>query len=482
MTKNFVRSLAIAALACTGASAVQAQTQTVLQLGYPSAAPGAVPCLYTTNVAGISADPQTGNLVAVGDFTTGCPQTGSALPLPVIVPGPNDWQLPNSWAIGQPATFQWAAVNAASCTYGGSFANGWPSGQSACSTGASCQTLHNVTLSPPSAGQYQFSLTCTNATGSTTSTSGVRTVSSNPPVITAGPMTWSVLPWSSGQTKTVTWSASNADSCGFSATTLPNGVSLQQFLSGGVSVCSSAASCALNNSLTLNATVAGTYGVSLNCTNSSGGNVSSSQSWNVTQSTATCLSPATGWNRLTTAQIYYQSFWQGAGVKDVTEFASIWGRNYSVTGAPIVNQWPGRAQQLVMPAIGINQFVSAKFRTPSSGATKGHTFLIDPTSYGLSGGDGVGPVARVSMTVSTKCGDFDTNSAFIPSQCTASQMAANDIFGIYTNSPVGCSLQPDTEYYLNVIYAPLTSPATAVFNGFNGSTAVTFPQNTQVIP
>ncbi len=481
MTKNFIRSLSIAALLSTGVSAVKAQT--VLQLSYPSTAPGSVPCLYTTNGAGISADPQTGNLVANGDFTTGCPQTGPALPLPVIVPGPGDWQLPTAWSIGQVAPVQWAAVNAASCTYGGSSANGWPSGQTACSSTATCQTLHDVSLSPPTSGQYQFSLTCNNATGGTTSTSPFRTVSTNPPVITAGPTSWNVLPWTAGQTKSVSWSASNANSCGFTATTLPSGVALNQFLSGGVSSCSNAGSCALNNSLTLNATVPGTYGVTLTCTNSSGGNATSTQSWNVSQSSsATCLSPAAGWNRVENAQIFYQSPFQNIGFQDVTQFDSIWGRNYALQGAPIQYQWPGGAQQLVMPAIGFGQYVAAKFRTPNTAASLGHELLVDPTSFGLSGGNGFTPEARVSMTVSTKCGDFDTASQFIAPFCKASQLYSNESLPIFMNHTAPfCRLQPNTDYYLNIIYAPLTSPASAVFNGFSGSGAVTLLQNVNVV-
>ena len=461
VTKNFLRSLAIAALACTGATSVHAQA--VLELSYPANAPGAVPCIYTTTPQGISADPLTGHLLATGDFaTTGC---GSSLPLPVIVGGPSTWQLPNPWAVNTPASVQWAAANAASCTYGGSSATGWPSSGNACGTAAACETLHNVSLIPTSAGQYQFSLTCTNASGSVSSTSNSVAVSANPPVITQGPSTWNVLPWESSQSRTVQWSATNAANCGFTATTLPTGVTLPQFLSGGTSSCSSQGTCASLNSLILNAPLAGTYAVTLTCNGVGGGSTTNSQSWNVTQNSAgSCLQPAPGWNRLLTTEIY--GFGGNYGFQDATQFDSIWGRNYGAQGFPIAKQWPGVGNQLVGPKIGNQQFIAAKFRTPATGQY-GNNFTVDVTSFGMAGGNGNNSTAKVSITYSTACGDFDLNSVKIPPHCSKSLIGGNQTMGAYVNFGTGahCSLQPNTDYYLNMIYAPLTSPASAVFNG-----------------
>ena len=438
--------------------------QTVLQLSYPASAPGGVPCLYTTNPAGISADPQTGHLLATGDFTTGCPQTGAALPLPVIVPGPSDWQLPNPWAVNQATAVQWAAANAASCTYGGSSASGWPSGTTACGSTATCQTLHNVSLTPLTSGQYQFSLTCNNATGGITSTSEIRNVAVNPPVITQGPADWNVIPWQSGQTRSVQWSANNADNCNFIANTLPSGVALGDFLSQGVKTCTNQNSCALSNNLILNATVPGTYSLTLTCTRTSGGSATSSANWNVTQSSSgSCLHPASAWNRLETAEIYNGAVGNIVGTYDATQFESIWGRDYAAGGTP-TRAWPGVSNQLVMPRMGFGQYIAAKFRTPAAGP--GGSYKTDGTSYQLSGG-GSGNQAKVSMTVSTVCGDFDTGSSNIPPNCTSNQMGGGETFSMFvTNSGPSCRLQPNTDYYFNVIYAPLTSPATAVFNGF----------------
>ena len=485
VTKNFLRSLAIAAVACSGASAAHAQT--VLQLSYPANAPAAAPCIYTTNAAGISADPQSGNLLATGDFTTGCPQTGSALPLPVIVPAPSDWVLPISWAIGEVVGVQWAAPNATSCTYGGSFANGWPAGGNACDNLGTCQTLHNVSLSPPGIGQYQFSLTCSNTTGSVTSTSPARTVVASPPVITAGPSTWSVLPWTSGQTRQVQWSASNANNCNFAATALPNGVTLGQFLSG-TSTCSNSGSCAGPNSLTLNAPVPGQYGLTMTCTNTNGGSATSSNSWTVSQSSSSnCLNPAPGWNRVESANVAKDEVWNGSiGPRDVTIFESVWGRDYSIPGGqsanwPIITQWPGVKNARAGAQIGFQEYLALKFRTPSGAAVRGNNFVMDGTSFSVSGG-GVGTIARVSMTISKVCGDFDTGSNNIPPVCYRSQMLPNDEFPVFTNSgvfgnPPSCSLQPNTDYYLNIILAPLTSPASAVFNGVEGPGIILFQNN-----
>ena len=483
MTKNFLRSFVIAALACAGASALHAQT--VLELSYPANAPGAVPCVYTTNAQGISANPVNGHLLATGDFgATGCPQAGPALPLPVIVPGPGNWQLPNPWAINQSVAVQWAAVNATSCNYGGSSASGWPSGQPACSTTNDCQSLHNVTLSPPSGGQYQFSLTCSNSTGSVTSTSEGRSVSANPPIITQGPSNWNVLPWESGQSKNVQWSATNASDCSFTATTLPAGVTIAQFLSAGVTSCSTQATCSSSNNLILNATVAGTYGVTLTCNGVGGGTTTSSNSWNVTQNSGgTCLQPAPGWNRLTTAEIFNFGAYQSVGFHDATQYDSIWGRNYGdqAGGYPITKQWPGVAQQFVMPKFGNNQFIAAKFHTPASGQ-HGSDLTIDGTSFNSSGGGSNATMARISATVSTACGDFNASSTNIPAHCQWSQRGGFNAFSINSGYPAApiCNLQPNTDYYLNIIYAPLTSPASAVFNGIGGP-GVVLLQNTNVV-
>ena len=468
MTKNLLRSLAIAALACTGATAVHAQT--VLQLSYPANAPGPNPCLYTTNASGISADPLTGNLLAQGDFGTGCPQTGSALPLPVIVPGPSNWVLPNPWAIGQATNVQWAAVNAASCTYGGNSVAAWPSGSSACSSTAACQVLHDVTLVPPSAGQYIFSLTCNNATGGVTSTSQIRDVAANPPVINPGPSSWNVTPWEAGQTRSRSWSATNADNCNFSQNTLPVGVTLGQFLSG-TATCNNLGACAANNGVTLTAPVAGTYSVTLNCSLSTGGSTTSTGTWNVTQSSsAGCLSPS-GWSRLAQSEVY--SVFGSVPGSDVTQFESIWGRNFSDPngGFPITTLWPGIGQQLVIPKIGSGQYIAAKFHTPATGSPS-HNFKDELSSYNASGG-GNGNTAKISATVSTVCGDFDTASPNIPALCKWSQLVGGDTITIGSNFQSGnfCRLQPNTDYYLNLIYSPLTSPATATFNGVGGTGA-----------
>lgn len=322
--------------------------------------------------------------------------------------------------------------------------------------------------------------------GSDTSISDQRTVSNppiNPPVINPGPPNWVVLPWTSGQTKSVIWSATNADSCVVTATT-PSGVTTQQFL-GGITSCLSTG-CGNANALTLAAPVAGQYSATVTCSKTGVADVLSTNSWTVTQnSSATCLNPSPNWNRVESAPIYYQGSTSGfnQGVKDVTAYDSIWGRAYNVSGDPITKQWPGVEQQLVLPRFGNLQYIAAKFRTPAAGGTPGHTLTLDPTSFSANGGGNPSfpNKAKLSITVSTKCGDFNTASPDIPPLCYKSQMGANATFSAYTSVPSSqCSLQPNTDYYLNIIYSPLTSPATAVFNGNNGG--VSLLQNTGVIP
>ena len=73
------------------------------------------------------------------------------------------------------------------------------------------------------------------------------------------------------------------------------------------------------------------------------------------------------------------------------------------------------------------------------------------------------------------CGDFDTGSSNISAHCTWNQLTnGNDItYGVGLGGNL-CTLQPNTDYYLNLIFSPLTSPASAVFNGLNAPSVVLF--------
>lgn len=202
---------------------------------------------------------------------------------------------------------------------------------------------------------------------------------------------------------------------------------------------------------------------------------------------ATCLHPAPGWNRLETAEIFAGGPLSGnaVGVHDVTQFDSIWGRDYAMPGLPITRQWPGVPQQLVMPQFFGNQYIAAQFRTPTTGQPS-HTLVVEGTSFSGSGGyaEAGRHTAELSVTVSTVCGDFDPSSPNIPPSCSWNQLGNMGAVSIAMNYPPServCILQPDTDYYLNIIYAPLTTPASAVFNGLTGYQVVLF-QNQGVSP
>lgn len=485
VTKITLRLLSIAALTFTGVSQVQAQT--VMELKYPSNAPGVAPCVYTTDGAGLSADPATGRLLATGDFGTGCPQTGTALPLPVIVPGPLNWVLPNPWTVGTSVAVQWAAVNAATCSYTGSAATGWPSGTQACA-GSACQSLKNVTLTPTVAGTYTFSMNCVNETGTTTSTSTSAVVSPAAvinPTISAGPGTWgNLLPWAAGGSKSVSWAASNADSCALTGS-FPSGVTLASFVSGSTS-CSSASGCASAHPLTLTAAVAGTYNLSLTCTNNAGGGpVISSNTWTVSPASTGSCATVGSFARKQTANIFYNNSSNTIGNFDVTTFESLWGRDYPSSANPnasgnINATWPGNTG-LATAEYGNGEYLSLKFRTPNVTTWKSSQLSIDGTTFSFAGGGTNSTMAKMSMTVSKSCGDFNTASADIPVNCYKSQMGAGGEMKIVINGSVNtarCVVQPNTDYYLNIIFAPLTSPASAVYNGVGGIVQIrNFPEN-----
>ena len=140
-----------------------AHGQTVIELTDTSQSPN--PCIFTTNAAGVTADPTTGHLKATGTFGQNC-QTAPQ-PVPSINPGPANWVLPGDWAINTSAQVQWAAANSDLCVYDGSEIPAgqqsswpWPTSGVACNSTSSCAAQHNLTLTPTVAGNYKFKLTC----------------------------------------------------------------------------------------------------------------------------------------------------------------------------------------------------------------------------------------------------------------------------------------------------------------------------------
>jgi hypothetical protein len=156
--------------------------QTVLQLKHTPPGGSQQTCIYTTDAAGVSLDSATGNLVATGTFSTGCPTGGGGGSAASFT---NDIATDIAATIATNAlqTLTWSA-DADNCTYDGStfpagvtFAN-WPTSGVACSTSASCGTLHTVQVTPPSDGTYKFKLNCTRSPNATVVSSEVTTVAS----------------------------------------------------------------------------------------------------------------------------------------------------------------------------------------------------------------------------------------------------------------------------------------------------------------
>lgn len=171
-----------------------AHGQTVIELTDTSQSPN--PCIFTTNAAGVTADPTTGHLKATGTFGQNC-QTAPQ-PVPSINPGPANWVLPGEWAIGASAQVQWAAANADLCVYDGSEIPAgqqaswpWPTSGVACNSTSSCAAQHNLTLTPAVAGNYKFKLTCTyNGNAQTANVSEISATVAAAPTGCVAPTGW----------------------------------------------------------------------------------------------------------------------------------------------------------------------------------------------------------------------------------------------------------------------------------------------------
>ncbi len=102
--------------------------------------------------------------------------------------------------VGTSTTLNWSSVYATSCTASG----GWTGTQA---------TSGSVPLTPSAAGTTTYTLTCTNAFGTSATSSVVLTVTSGAPVPAAPTLTSTSYSVEVGKSATLTWSSVNATSC-----------------------------------------------------------------------------------------------------------------------------------------------------------------------------------------------------------------------------------------------------------------------------
>jgi hypothetical protein len=89
--------------------------------------------------------------------------------------------------------------------------------------------------------------------------------------------------------------------------------------------------------------------------------------------------------------------------------------------------------------------------------------------------------ARMSMTISKSCGDFNpTATAPLTNACVLNNATANGniTWGYAPGNAAICQLQPGETYFLNIIHASLNTPLSTYCEGYCGNTI----QNQKVSP
>ncbi len=263
------------------------------------------------------------------------------------------------------------------------------------------------------------------ATGVTLSGTGCGGGGGAPPTPDNFPLTVSAAPVT-GTPFTVSWSVTGATSCTGSASV--NGSSTT--LSGWTDVTSA------TSPRNVIATSAGTYTLSLTCSNTSGSVTSLPAIVVVTQgSGGSC--PA---GQATVSDIHYLP---GSHIRhsvDLTLWDNIWGH---ISESDDVTPWPGVAgASPTIWTLGKTQYVGALFHVGDIPPTSTLSGFYKNVSYGA------GP--NLDMAISTTCGDF------APPQpgCSVSNIPSADQPLVYWRMTAGgtfyCQLTPNTSYYLNV--------------------------------
>ncbi|HJU39829.1 MAG TPA: hypothetical protein VJ724_09675 [Tahibacter sp.] len=268
-----------------------------------------------------------------------------------------------------------------------------------------------------------------------------------------------------GSPAKLTWRA-DADTCTYDGTSFPAGVaSIAGWPTSG-DACTSAATCntAHTASLTMPST-AGEYRFKLTC--SKNGNPTPVSSEAVTRIDATggqgqCIAPAGLTRQTSTVVCDVDGNRECRDVVDATRFDLVFG---TTTLQPNqVTPWPGRYNLQQRPLVNNNRYLALQFTVPADYRTDAYGFLgIAETWY-----DG-----RLSMTLSTACGDFgETNQ--IAQRCILSGPNAASHpsqlgWTTYTSGPTHdglCPLEPGRTYYLNILYAPVADPLETTCEGF----------------
>ena len=234
---------------------------------------------------------------------------------------------------------------------------------------------------------------------------------------------------------TVSWAVTGATSCSGSASL--NGSSTS--LSGWTDVTTA------SSPRTVAASTAGTYSLSLTCSNTSGSVTSAPATVVVSQGAGGDSCPVAPRTRATSSDIHYLPE-PPAHVRhavDITAWDNIWGH---INETDDVTPWPGvSGASPTIWSIGKTQYLAAKFHVGPS-VTSG---FYKSVSYGA------GPI--IDAAISQTCGDFTPADV----GCIATSISSQDQAFMHWKLAPGdnfhCGLQPNTDYYFNMQFHDITT-------------------------
>lgn len=421
-------------------------------------------CVAVTDAAGLSTDSTPGSVSLRANgvtLTAGAPGacnpvggSSSMFQANVQTSGSQTPGTPFTPAVGSPFYVIWSAsADATACTYGGNFSSGitgWNLGSRACTDGASCSATHAVQVTPTAAGNYSFSVTCTNASGYA-ATSGVNVPQPATPAPTPNPIPLTAPAGASaGVAFAVTWpQMQNAARCVGTGTL---GGSPTTSLGDWNTITTVSNTAANSRSVVVPSTATGTLKLTLTCWNAD-----DSASATGTTGDITITPPAAGncpatitaadgpRNLLTTSDVRYGTQSGTRMNVNLSEWDNVWGHG---TGSPTegITPWPGVSGSApTILAFKRDSYVGIHFKTPVSPAPGTAGTWFNPTSN---------PGPNLTMAISTQCGDF-TNHLPSPG-CRVENVPTADAPMVYwwfgTTFPnTSCNLQPNTNYYVNIM-------------------------------
>ncbi|MBN8726611.1 MAG: hypothetical protein J0H15_02770 [Xanthomonadales bacterium] len=363
--------------------------------------------------------------------------------------------------VGTQFQVAWSAGgDATRCVRGGDFTNqqgmlNWKLGSLACS-GAACAGNHVEQVTAAAPGTYKFSVLCTNDSGYA-STQNV--VVPTPPSPAPTPSQFALTApatVSPGIPFTVTWpTLTNAASCkgtgslgGVDAPDLGDWTSL---LTVGTS-----------RSVTVPASGAGKLlKLTLKCANADASASATGVSGDIAVTVSSAACPATintAYGQRTYVSTVSRITWGAVPIGghdnvDVSKFANIWGFNSGAPGTAL--PWPGVGGSApVLKSVPRQGYIGAHFKTTASPPPSG--FFINP-SFQIS--------PNLIMSISKVCGDFseqlptpgclrDAPYGEAPGSGTPSSDTSMVSWKFTSNNPTGyCNLQPNTDYYINIMFA-----------------------------